>query len=79
MAGASIGGHPLRARSRDFLLKLHDAVNERFGTRRAAGDVDVYRDDLGPHPGRWHSLSNTPPTDAHAPMEMTHLGSGIWS
>src|SRR5690242_14625883 len=30
----------------DLALQLHDAVDERFGARRAAGDVDVDRHDL---------------------------------
>src|SRR5215813_14517712 len=30
----------------DLLLQLDDAVDERLGPRRAAGDVDVYRHHL---------------------------------
>ena len=30
----------------DLLLQLHEAVEQRLGARRAAGHVDVHRDDL---------------------------------
>src|SRR5688572_30000151 len=35
-----------RARARNLVLQLHDAVNERLGTRRAPGDIDIDRHHL---------------------------------
>ena len=32
-------------RAGDLVLQLHDAVDHHLGPRRAAGDVDVDRDD----------------------------------
>src|SRR5262245_45144049 len=36
----------LGTRSRDFLLQLHEAINERFRTRRAARYIHVHRNHL---------------------------------
>ena len=43
--GELLGSAPEDAHLLDLLLELHEAVEERLGPRRAAGDVDVDRDE----------------------------------
>ena len=62
----------------DLLTQDEDRVDEGLGAGRAAGQVDVDGNDVVAALDDGVVLK-TPPEDAHAPMEMTHLGSGIES
>jgi hypothetical protein len=57
-----------------------DRMHAHISTAADSPDVDVDRDDLVVTLSRIAgSFSKTPPDVAQAPIEMTHLGSGIWS
>jgi len=62
----------------DPLLDLHDGRDQALGGGRAAGHVHVHRDDLV---DPLHDVVRAveAPEEAQTPIEITHLGSGIWS
>ena len=64
--------------ARDLVLQLHDPVDHRLRPRRAAGDVDVDRDDLVDAQQRGVVLVEAAARRA-APKAITHFGSHICS
>jgi len=62
----------------DLLVQCQDGVQEGLGGWRAPRCVDVDRHDLVDALDDGVVVEHAP-VEAHTPMEMTHLGSIIWS
>ena len=63
----------------DLLVQREDRVDQHLGPRRAAGQVDVDRDDVVDALHDRVVVEHAAGADAHTPIESTHLGSDIWS
>lgn len=75
-----IFGVVLPAFACNFLAEFDDAVDDCFRSRRAARNVDIYRNQLIDPPNCGGGIAlNIPAVIVQAPIAMTYFGSGICS